>query len=397
MSGLVTRGPSVFATNDRYLAVLMTSLRAQQEQSATFVELFFDLVFVYAVTQLTAFVIHDLTWSGVGHAALLFWLVWWSWTQFTWTLNPADTEHPTVRLTTLGATATAFFLAQAIPDAYGSAGMWFAVSYVVVRGLGLRLQSRVLASDQGSPTSWIIASMPGLAMVLIGGFVAADVRVWFWLAALAFDLAAASVGGRRDMWPIAAEHFAERHGLIVIIALGESLIAAGVASSDVARTTGFAVTTAGAVVGTCALWWTYFGTLQPMLERRLADQAIVDRGVFARDVFSLWHAWVVAGVVGVAVAFEEAVAHPDEMLSSEAALALTLGAAMFLGGLAGAAWRSGLRSQSAIRLIAGVTVLAATPAVARVPGYAALWGLALVVIAVDLFDWRRSVTVSTRS
>jgi low temperature requirement protein LtrA len=217
----------------------------------------------------------------------------------------------------------------------------------------------------------------------------------FWLAALAFDLVAAAVGGRRDMWPIAAGHFAERHGLIVIIALGESLVAAGVAGSEVARSATFAVTTAGAVAGTCALWWTYFGTLQPMLERRLADQAVVDRGNFARDAYSLWHASVVAGVVGVAVAFEEAVAHPDDMLSLEAALAMTLGAAMFLGGVAGAAWQSGLRSQSAVRLTACAIVLAATPVVSQVPAYVALWGLALLVIAIDIFDWRRSTRDST--
>lgn len=372
----------------------MTSLRAQKGQSATFVELFFDLVFVYAVTQLTAFVIHDLTWPGVGHAALLFWLVWWAWTQFTWTLNPADTEHPTVRLVTLAATATAFFLAQAIPDAYGSAGSWFAVSYVVVRGLGLWLQSRVLADEGASPTAWIVASMPGLALVLIGGFADPDIRIWFWVAALVFDLVASAVGGQRDVWDIAADHFAERHGLIVIIALGESLIAAGLASSDVARSLSFAVTTAGAVVATCALWWTYFGTLQPMLERRLAEQPIPLRGYFARDVFSLWHAFVVAGVVGVAVAFEAAVAHPEDMLQPEAAVALGLGAALFLGGLGGAAWRSGLRRQSSMRFAAAVVALAATPLVPNVPAFAALWGIALVVIALDLVDWRRTSQIA---
>lgn len=374
----------------------MTSLRAHEGQSATFVELFFDLVFVYAVTQLTAFVIHDLTWSGVAHAALLFWLVWWSWTQFTWTLNPADTEHPTVRLITLGATATAFFLAQAIPDAYDSAGAWFAISYVIVRGLGLWLQAWVLADDRTSPTPWILASAPGLVLVLVGGFIDPDIRVWFWLAALVFDLLATVIAGGRE-WFIAAPHFAERHGLIVIIALGESLIAAGIASSEVARTTAFAVTTAGAVVATCALWWTYFGTLQPKLETRLDDQGDFERGQFARDVFSLWHALVVAGVVGVAVGFEEAVAHPEDMLSPAASLAMTLGAAMFLGGLGAAAWRSGLHSQAILRMVTGGVALAATPVVSQVPAYVALWGLAVVVILTDLIDWRRSAPVAAQT
>ena len=111
-----------------------------EPQSVTFVELFFDLVFVYAVTQITSLLAHDLSWKGLMHALLVLWLVWWAWTQFTWTLNPADTEHRAVRLTTLAAGGAAFFMAQAVPDAFSVAGPWFAISYVVVRMLGLALQ-----------------------------------------------------------------------------------------------------------------------------------------------------------------------------------------------------------------------------------------------------------------
>jgi len=264
----------------------MSRVRAGRAQGATYVELFFDLVFVYAITQLTSLVLHDLTWGAVAKAVLLFWLVWWAWTQFTWTLNLADTEHVWVRLPTLIATAVAFFLAQSVPDAFGDAGAWFAVSYVVVRLIGLGVQAWVIGSDQlDSLLRWASLSFVGIGLVLIGGLVTPETRVWFWLGALLADLVSAVRAGR-GVWVLEAGHFAERHGLIVIIALGESLIAAGVASSDVERGLMFAVTTGGAVIATCALWWTYFGTLQPRLEGRLAEQTDATRGAFARDVFS---------------------------------------------------------------------------------------------------------------
>jgi low temperature requirement protein LtrA len=357
-------------------------------QGATFVELFFDLVFVFAVTQLTSTVLHDLTWSGVGHAAVIFWLVWWAWTQFTWTLNLADTEHVWVRLPTLVATAVAFFLAQAVPDAFGSAGAWFAVSYVIVRILGIGVQAWVIAEDQRSSISlWAIWSSVGMALVLVGGFVDPELRLWLWLAAFVFDVTSAAMAGQRT-WVIASGHFAERHGLIVIIALGESLIAAGIASEGLERDLTFALTTIGAVVATCALWWSYFGTLHGRLEDGLSRQELAGMGPYARDVFSLSHALVVAGIIGVAVAFEEAIAHPDESLSSGAGLALTLGVALFVGGLAFSTLRAGIRGTATPRFIVAGIALLVTPLVPEVTASGALWGLAILIVAMDVWEAR---------
>lgn len=368
----------------------MSRVRAGRAQGATYVELFFDLVFVYAITQLTSLVLHDLTWGGVTKAALLFWLVWWAWTQFTWTLNLADTEHVWVRLPTLIATAVAFFLAQSVPDAFGDAGAWFAVSYVVVRLVGLGVQAWVIGSDQlESLLTWASLSFIGIGLVMIGGFVGPETRVWFWLGALLADLVSAVRAGR-GVWVLEAGHFAERHGLIVIIALGESLIAAGVASSDVERGLMFAVTTGGAVIATCALWWTYFGTFQQRLEARLAGQTDTTRGAFARDVYSFWHAAIVAGVIGVAVAFEEAISHPDDALSSGAGLALTLGAALFLGGQASSAARAGAQEAVLPRAVVALIVLAMTPLIAQIPAWAALWGLASLTVTMELIETRRT-------
>lgn len=235
--------------------------------------------------------------------------------------------------------------------------------------------------------------MTGLTLVLIGGFAQPGPRVWFWLAALVADLATARLAGRR-VWVLQPGHFAERHGLIVIIALGESLIAAGVASSAVERSFTFALTTAGAVIATCALWWTYFGTLHRRFEGRMDSQDDMERGGFARDVFSFWHAAVVAGVISMAVAFEEAIAHPDVALESGPAGALTIGAVLFVGGLAAAAWRAGISVAVVPRSVVAFVALAATPLVSQIPAAAALWGLAFVVTAMDIVEARTVVRPS---
>ncbi len=368
----------------------MSRLRTDAVQGATFVELFFDLVFVFAITKITSNVLHDLTWSGAGRAFVLFWLVWWAWTQFTWTLNLADTENSQIRMLTLAATAVAFFLAQAVPDAYGDAGAWFVIAYVLVRVLGVFGQILVIGDDEVQSRGFVtfaFASIVGLGLVLIGGFVDPDLRPWFFVAAIAADLVTVQIAGQ-STWVLESGHFAERHGLIVIIALGESLIAAGVATGDLARDFQFFVTTSGAVVATCVLWWTYFGSLHERFEARLAAQSDSERGQYARDVFSLWHAVVVAGVIGVAVGFEEAVAHPGDPLSTGGALALTIGAALFAGGLAAAAWRSDQRAFAQVRFGFALLVLVSTPLVTQIAGGVALWGLALLTVLLILTEER---------
>ena len=126
------------------------SIVSPEDQRVTFVELFFDLVFVFSVTQVVGLLHHHLDWTGVGQTILVFWLVWWGWTQFTWALNAADTTHPSVELATLVATAVAFFMAAGIPNAFSGGALWFAIPYVLVRVIGLGLYVRV---------SW--ASSPG--------------------------------------------------------------------------------------------------------------------------------------------------------------------------------------------------------------------------------------------
>src|ERR687890_1864273 len=163
--------------------VAQRPITTTEDQSATFIELFFDLVFVYAVTQTVSLAHEDLSWAGVGHAVVVFGSVGWSWTQYTWALNSADTTHPAVDAVMLVATAIAFLMAVTIPEAFGDAGGWFAATYIAVRVVGLGLYSRVAWDDVAKRTAvrrFAVLSLGGLAAVAAGGVVGGEARAWWW-------------------------------------------------------------------------------------------------------------------------------------------------------------------------------------------------------------------------
>ncbi len=317
--------------------------RATGPQSVTFVELFFDLVFVFAVTQITAFTAHHLTSDGILQAILLFWLIWWAWTQFTWTLNPADTTHRAVRVITLVATAVAFVMATAVPGAFGEDGQWFAIPYVIVRVLGLGLQVRVDSEVEGGDRTglrrWVALSSIGLMLVLVGAVVGPDLRPLVWGLAIVADLFAAARAGSRESWDLDPAHLAERHGLIVIIALGESVIVAGAGVIGEPRSPELIAAVGGALIVACLLWWTYFGWLMDALEHAFTDADQRLRGPLARDAYSLAHFPLIGGIIGFAAAVEDIVAHPADVAPPAVAAVLGAGIILFVGASALAYWR----------------------------------------------------------
>jgi len=360
------------------------SLRASEPQPVTFVELFFDLVFVFAVTQITALTADNLTVGGVLRSVLLFWLIWWAWTQFTWTLNPADTTHPGVRALTLAATAAAFVMATSVTHAFGEDGLWFAIPYVVVRLLGLGLQVLVDLErpgvDHAIVSRWTGLSAIGLALVLVGGAVSPEARTWLWLLAIVADLVAAAVAGRSgSTWDLNPAHIAERHGLFVIIAIGESLIVAATGVAGEPRTASLVAVAGAALLVACLLWWSYFGWLKDALEHHLSSAPPERLGNLTRDAFSLSHFPLIAGIIGFAVATEEIVAHPDEPASAAVVAALGVGVALFVGFSAVSYWRLSGRI-----LVARVVLLAVMAgALVAVAALAPVWPL--VVVAGALF------------
>lgn len=349
-------------------------IATDEDQSVTFVELFFDLIFVFAVTQIVQVIHHHLAWGEVGHGVVLFWLVWWAWTQFTWALNSADTTHPGVEAAMLAATAVTFAMAIAIPSSFTTDGLWFAATYAVVRIIGLAVYGRVAwehAEKRAPLRRFVVLSVPGLIAVIAGGATAGDGRAWWWAAAVALDIAAASLAGSAEGWDIRPDHFGERHGLFVIIALGESLIVAATGLSGTDHDAATLITGALALVTTCSLWWLYFTGTKPRLDHAIASRAGAERTRAARDAYSILHFPILFGVVLIAVAVEEAVTHASDPLTGGARLALASGLLLFIGGSDATLGRVGHRPTTV-----GLAVLIASAAgvlLVRPPG--AAWTL----------------------
>jgi low temperature requirement protein LtrA len=319
------------------------SIVSPEDQGATFVELFFDLVFVFAITQVTHYAAHHLDVSGILRATLVFWLIWWGWTQFTWALNAANTDHQHVRLGTLVSTGVAFVMAITVDRAFAepAIAIWFGLAYVAVRLLGLGLYYQVLSSDADQRTAVVrftTLSLTGLASVVVGSLLDPALRHWFWIAAIGFDMWAAWMAGNRGTWRIHPGHFAERHGLIVIIALGESLIVSGSALAS-EPTVELLTTGAIAVLMTCLLWWTYFGWVREVVEGELARRMGRSRATLARDAYSFWHFPLISGIIALAVGFEASL-HPADFAATEVTVAVGAGLSLFLVSTAGALWRS---------------------------------------------------------
>ena len=325
---------------------IQRALATHEDQGVTFVELFFDLVFVFSVTQIVGILHHGLTWTTIGQAVLVFWLVWWAWTQFTWALNSADTTHPRVELGTLMATAVAFFMAIAVPEVFETRGLWFAIAYTFVRAIGLLILSWVTAEQNAAQRSTVnlftILSLSGFGAVLLGGYLGGAAQYWLWGLAILMDVftAIVSVPRTEEGIQIFPDHFAERHGLFVIITLGESLIVAASGVVGEAWSRSLLVVAVLAVAITCGLWWSYFHQAKPALEHAFSSAKGSASGQIARDVYSLFHFPMLLGVIAFAYAVEEVVAHPDAAFSLPVRLVLGIGLILFAGGMAAAFWRA---------------------------------------------------------
>jgi len=358
---------------------------SDEPQGATFIELFFDLVFVYALTQVTSLLLHDLTWSGAARAVVVAWLVWWAWTQFTWTLSPADTTHPVVEVVVLLATAVAFFMARSVVESFTGNPWLFLVPYLVIRAIGMGLYGWVGgAADRQMARSmglFALASVPAILALVVGAALDPGPRAGMWALAILLDLAA-GVAVRRMSWRIHVSHFAERHGLFVIIALGESLIAIGVASTALPATVSSYMVKGAGVGLVCAMWWVYFGWFKSWLEDRAEASGSID---FIRNAYSFVHFLLVIGVIGVAASLETSIAHAEDAFSAPAAASLVLGTLGYVGGVALLAWMAGrllLRSRIAMLAMTVAFALASVALEVRGALVIALVAAALVLIAI---------------
>ena len=312
-----------------------------QEERATALELFYDLVFVFAVTQVSHLLLENLSWAGAGQAALALLVVWWAWNYTTWAANELDRDSTVVRLLLIALMIGSLLMAVAIPEAFGHHGLLFAGSYVGIQ-VGRHLFLTFVVADAGTIERaragrilvWFVAAG---AFWIAGGVAHDSGRAVLWVVALAIDYVAPAVtywlpGRARlvasDTWQLETSHFAERFELFVIIALGESIVLIGATTAelplDAPRLAAFAL----AFLSAAALWWLYFDYVARIAHRRLALSD--DPTNLARDGYTYLHALIVAGVIVGAVGAELVIAHPTHVLPGEEVAAVVAGPTIYL-------------------------------------------------------------------
>jgi low temperature requirement protein LtrA len=341
-----------------------------------FLELFFDLVFVLAFTQCTALMVAQPSFQGIARGLMVLAVLWWSWAGFAWLTSVIDPEEGPIRIAMFGAMGALLVVALAVPDAFGDLGLTFAIAYGFVRVAHLVLF--VLASQDApdlrySVTALAVSSLIGITLLTTASFLDGFAQGAMWALAILIDFGGPAIFGVAG-WKLVPAHFAERHGLIIILALGESIVVLGV-GADVGTSAPVLTAAVLGVALASALWWVYFDVVALVTERRLTRAAEGrERNALARDSYSYLHFPMAAGIVLVAVGLENTLHHVDEPLSRVAAFALLGGVALYL--LAHVALR--LRNAHSVnwqRLGLAVVLVAAVPAVGDVPSLYTLAGV----------------------
>ena len=310
----------------------MPPARIRGAQRVTPLELFFDLVFVFALTQVTGFLSTHLTWVGMLQGGALLAALWTAWEGYSWLTNavPAEEAIP-ARLLIFCAMAAMFVASLAIPGAFGRYGVIFGVAYFVVQLLQLFLYA--LATGREPERRVILRLVPGFlgapALLIVAGFLDGLAQGALWTVALAIVYGVGYVRGVSG-FRIHPAHLAERHGLIVIIALGESIVAVGVGVSALALGAGVIVAVVLGIALAAALWWAYFDLVMLTAERRLKEARGEERARLALDSYGYLHLPMVAGIIFSAFGIEQTLAHVGEPLGTIPAVALCGGVALYL-------------------------------------------------------------------
>jgi low temperature requirement protein LtrA len=381
----------------------MDAQPTEREQRVTPLELFFDLVVVFAITQVTQFMSHDLTWRGIGHGLLVLAAIWWAWTGYAWLTNALEPEEGQVRAGMFGAMAAMLVVALAVPGAFGADEVLFGVAYLLVLLLNLVLDAIAAKRDPDLRRALMgFAPMAtiGAVVILVAGFVDGGAQTALWVVGLAVLYGGALIG-RGKGWSVSPAHFAERYGLIVIIALGESIIALGVGAAGFSLSAGIISAAVLGVVVVASLWWAYFDVVAVMSQRQLAQTSGAERVRLARDYYSYLHLPMIAGIVLFALGLKTTIEHVDEPLDAVPAVALCGGLALYFlthVGLRLRLVRFVRRTTTERpgwigpgRLATGIAMLALIPAALELP---ALVSLALVtavccaLIAWDVIHYR---------
>jgi low temperature requirement protein LtrA len=361
----------------------------REGERVTPLELFFDLVFVLAITQCTALMSTDPTWSGLAQGTLVLGVLWWSWIGYSWLTSVVDPEEGAVRFAIFGAMAAFLIVAITVPKAFGDLALPFALAYGAVRAAHIALfvlASRDDPALRHSVAGLAVSTAIGVGLLLGASFLDGLAQGALWLLALSLDMAGPLFFIDAAGWRLVPAHFAERYGLIIIIALGESIVAIGV-GAHAHLTPGIA---AAAVLGigiSAALWWMYFDVVALVSRRRLVRAPEGrERNELARDSYSYLHLPMVAGIVLVALGLKTTLGHIEGPLEAVPAFALLGGVSIYLLGLAAFRFRH-VHTFNRQRLGLALLLFALLPAARHMP--------ALVTVAVVLALLSAVITYET--
>ena len=304
-------------------------------------ELFFDLVFVLAITQCTALMAHEPTWGGLGKGLLVLGILWWTWIGYAWLTSVVDPEEGIVRLLIIAAMAALLVVSLCVPHVFDDRALLFACAITLVRVehialfiLGSRHDPGLRASVIGLAGSTAL----GCGLLIVGSF-AGSWQPWVWLLALVLDMSGPKFFGLEG-WRLVPGHYAERFGLIVLIALGESIVAIGAGSGDHVDT-GIVIGAILGVVVSAALFWLYFDVVALVAVRRLSNATPGrEQNSIARDFLTYLHLPMVAGIVLVALGFKKTLGHVHAHLHVVPATALLGGTALYLLAHVAFRWRN---------------------------------------------------------
>jgi low temperature requirement protein LtrA len=359
----------------------------RDDERVTPLELFFDLVFVLALTQCTALMASLPTWEGLGKGLLVLGILWWSWVGYAWLTSVVDPEEGGVRIAIFAAMAAFLVAALCVPGAFGHEGLLFAVAIGIVRAAHVALM-RVASRDdpdlRRSVSGFAISTAIGCGLLVVGSFFDGGTQAAVWAFGLLLDAAGPYFFGTEG-WRLVPGHFAERHGLIVLIALGESIVAIGVGAGHGVDAGVVAAAVLGVAVA-AALWWLYFDVVAIVAGRRLVNAEVGrEQNAMARDSYSYLHFPMVAGIVLLALGLKKTLGHVGEPLKLVPATALLGGTALYL--LAHVAFRyRHVQTLNTRRLGLAVVLVALVPVALEIPALATLGIISVLLVALIAYE-----------
>jgi low temperature requirement protein LtrA len=367
----------------------LTATKREGER-VTPLELFFDLVFVLAITQCTALMADHPTWSGLAQGLLVLGVLWWAWVGYAWLTSVIDPEEGAVRLVIFAAMAALLIVGLCVPEAFDGLGLVFALAYGAFRVSHIALFILASPDDDAlrhSVLGLAVSTAIGVSLLATASLFDGVAQGALWALALFLDMAGPYFFGSEG-WQLVPGHFAERHGLIVIIALGESIVAIGIGAAG-ALDFGIGVVAVLGIAVAAAQWWIYFDVVALISARRLTEaEPGKVQNELARDSYSYIHLILVAGIVLVALGMKTAIGHADEHLHGEPAFALLGGTATYLLGLVAFRYRQ-VRTVNRRRLGLAIVLLILIPVATAIPAWLSVGIVVALLWAMIAAEHRR--------